>query len=314
MAAIIEIMPSPPPPPPHPSPPPHHCKLTYSKIQSIKLPNNSIQIFYRFVSTDILESFSLPHQPTSSSSTPRGDEEEVGITEGTAGDAGKGSYRPYDVTTPPSPTLPPPVLLLPQQPPLPSPLPPALPPPPHQPPPSSRSGWYLPVVFTPGGQGGMTDECLHKVVLPYVSQMLTDPITALDSSPYTTSCCNPDCMSVDRKVKPVKRTVLGILWDRRNCGMSSVRFDDADNQTENDQQADDLAYLLSSLGFVGPRSSGGSILVGTSSGGRMSLLCAQRHPHVVRGLVLNNLTGGQLASDVLAEVYYGQYISILEGG
>src|ERR1700719_1025696 len=69
-----------------------------------------------------------------------------------------------------------------------------------------------------------------------------------------------------------------LVYDRRNCGASSVSFDGG--SSENEIWAEDLRAVLSQLDAL-PAYIGGS-----SSGGRLALLMALRHPGDVRGLLL----------------------------
>jgi pimeloyl-ACP methyl ester carboxylesterase len=97
-----------------------------------------------------------------------------------------------------------------------------------------------------------------------------------------------------------------LLHDRRNCGASDVSI--GGDVSEYEVWADDLADLLDQLGaapaFVG----------GASSGCRLSLLVAMRHPAVVRGLLLWRVTGGQHAANRLAYNYYDQFIEMAQRG
>lgn len=97
-----------------------------------------------------------------------------------------------------------------------------------------------------------------------------------------------------------------VLHDRRNCGASDVVIDG--DESEYEIWADDLHALLQLLGglpaYVG----------GCSSGARLSLLLALRHPRAVRGLLLWRVTGGRRAAERLSEKYYGQYIKLAEQG
>jgi pimeloyl-ACP methyl ester carboxylesterase len=97
-----------------------------------------------------------------------------------------------------------------------------------------------------------------------------------------------------------------LLHDRRNCGASDVVIEG--EQSEYEIWADDLHELLSQLGalpvFVG----------GSSSGCRLSLLFALRHPEVVRALLLWRVTGGPFAAQRLAHNYYGQFIDAAKQG
>jgi pimeloyl-ACP methyl ester carboxylesterase len=97
-----------------------------------------------------------------------------------------------------------------------------------------------------------------------------------------------------------------LIHDRRNCGASDVSFDDSASEYE--IWADDLHALLQQLG-TGPVIAGGG-----SSGCRLSLLLALRHPQDVRALLLWRVTGGRFACERLAENYYGQYIKAAQQG
>ncbi|HEY1259249.1 MAG TPA: alpha/beta hydrolase, partial [Stellaceae bacterium] len=96
-----------------------------------------------------------------------------------------------------------------------------------------------------------------------------------------------------------------LVYDRRNCGASSVAFE---GDAENEVWAEDLRELLLHLdalpAFVG----------GSSSGCRLALLLALRHPAAVRGLLLWRVTGGAYAAQWLVQQYYTQYIELAERG
>jgi len=97
-----------------------------------------------------------------------------------------------------------------------------------------------------------------------------------------------------------------LIHDRRNCGASDVLFDS--DTAEHEVWADDLYELLRTIdalpAFVG----------GSSSGCRLSLAFALRHPQSVRGLLLWRVTGGTFAAERLAREYYGQYIAAAQAG
>jgi pimeloyl-ACP methyl ester carboxylesterase len=97
-----------------------------------------------------------------------------------------------------------------------------------------------------------------------------------------------------------------LIYDRRNCGASGVAFDGGD--AENEIWAEDLRVLLAELGaspaFVG----------GSSSGCRLALLFALRHPGAVRGLLLWRVTGGAYAAQRLTQNYYTSMIEAAETG
>ncbi len=87
-----------------------------------------------------------------------------------------------------------------------------------------------------------------------------------------------------------------LLHDRRNCGASDVGFDLG--RSEYEMWADDLHGLLARLG-MGP-----AVVGGSSSGARLALTMALRHPADVRALLLMRITGGRFAVDRLVEKYY----------
>jgi pimeloyl-ACP methyl ester carboxylesterase len=97
-----------------------------------------------------------------------------------------------------------------------------------------------------------------------------------------------------------------LVHDRRNCGSSDVSVEGPGS--ENDLWADDLHELLRQHTAL-PAWIGGS-----SSGCRLALLFALRHPQAVRGLLLWRVTGGLAAAKRLAQRYYGQYIEIARTG
>ena len=97
-----------------------------------------------------------------------------------------------------------------------------------------------------------------------------------------------------------------LVHDRRNCGASDVAIEGTGSEFE--IWADDLHELLKQLGGL-PAWIGGS-----SSGCRMALLFAMRHPRATRGMLLWRVTGGGAAAKRLAQRYYGQYIPIARQG
>jgi len=97
-----------------------------------------------------------------------------------------------------------------------------------------------------------------------------------------------------------------LLHDRRNCGASEVAFDGS--ASENEIWADDLHELGKQLDAL-PMYVGGS-----SSGARLAILYALRHPAALRGMLLWRVTGGKEAVDKLAESYYGQFARIARAG
>lgn len=97
-----------------------------------------------------------------------------------------------------------------------------------------------------------------------------------------------------------------LIHDRRNCGASDVVIDG--DESEYEIWADDLYELLSQFNAL-PAFIGGS-----SSGCRLSILFALRHPEAVRALLLWRVTGGPFAAQRLAENYYGQFIKAAKEG
>ncbi len=85
-----------------------------------------------------------------------------------------------------------------------------------------------------------------------------------------------------------------IIWDRPNCGASSVEFR---GRSESEVQADALAALLRHL-EVGP-----TIIIGGSGGARVSLLTAARNPDISAGLAMWWISGGIYGLHVLAQYY-----------
>src|SRR5215467_1459623 len=86
-----------------------------------------------------------------------------------------------------------------------------------------------------------------------------------------------------------------LVYDRRNCGASGISFDGGNS--ENEAWAADLHELLLQLDAL-PAFIGGS-----SSGCRLALLAALRHPADLRGLLLWRVTGGAYAAARLVQNY-----------
>lgn len=110
--------------------------------------------------------------------------------------------------------------------------------------------------------------------------------------------------SLGQKIAEAGHRVL--VYDRRNCGASSVSFDGGNS--ENEVWADDLHQLLLQLDAL-PAFIGGS-----SSGCRLALLAALRRPADLRGLLLWRVTGGAYAAQRLVQNYYTQFIEAAERG
>ena len=109
--------------------------------------------------------------------------------------------------------------------------------------------------------------------------------------------------SLAEKIAEAGNRVL--IYDRRNCGASGVAFE---GNSENEVWVEDLHALLLQLdaapAFIG----------GSSSGCRLALLFALRHPAAVRGLLLWRVTGGRYAAERLVQNYYSQFIDMAQKG
>lgn len=88
-----------------------------------------------------------------------------------------------------------------------------------------------------------------------------------------------------------------LIWDRPNCGESSVCFD---GPTESDMQADALAGLLRHLDLAP------AVVLGGSGGARVSLLTVANHPDVASALAVLWISGGAFGLMTLAVHYCGQ--------
>lgn len=96
-----------------------------------------------------------------------------------------------------------------------------------------------------------------------------------------------------------------LVYDRRNCGASDVSFEGA---SESDVWAEDLRALLAHVGATP------AYVAGCSSGCRMSLVLALKHPAAVRALLLWRVTGGAYAAGRLAINYYTAFIDAARAG
>jgi len=96
-----------------------------------------------------------------------------------------------------------------------------------------------------------------------------------------------------------------LIWDRPNCGGSSVNFTGA---SESVMQADALAALLRHLDF------GPTVIVGGSGGARVSLLTAARNPDVAAGLGVWWISGGVYGNMLLGNVYCVPSLTTLWNG
>ena len=87
-----------------------------------------------------------------------------------------------------------------------------------------------------------------------------------------------------------------LVWDRPNCGASSVCFE---GSSESAMQADALAGLIRHLD-LGP-----TVIAGGSGGSRVSMLTAARHRDVAAGLALWWISGGVYGLMALGTHYCG---------
>ena len=100
-----------------------------------------------------------------------------------------------------------------------------------------------------------------------------------------------------------------LIHDRRNCGASDVVFEGTpEAPTEYEIWAEDLYAMLKHFNATPAWVGGGS------SGCRMSMLLALRHPDAVKGLLLWRVTGGEFAAKRLANQYYFQFIKAAKKG
>jgi pimeloyl-ACP methyl ester carboxylesterase len=116
-------------------------------------------------------------------------------------------------------------------------------------------------------------------------------------------------------VKPLAQRIAAagyrvLIHDRRNCGASAVLLEG--DAAEHEVWADDLHALFQHVGALPAASR--VFIGGSSSGCRMALAFARRHPQAVRGLLLWRVTGGAFAAQRLAREYYGQYIAAAQAG
>jgi len=96
-----------------------------------------------------------------------------------------------------------------------------------------------------------------------------------------------------------------VIYDRRNCGASSIGID---GESENEEWVADLHALLQQIDAL-PAYIGGS-----SSGCRLAMILALRRPEAVRGLLLWRVTGGAYAAERLCNQYYTAHIEAAKKG
>lgn len=97
-----------------------------------------------------------------------------------------------------------------------------------------------------------------------------------------------------------------LIWDRPNCGASSVSFV---GPSETELHADVLADLLRTLDLAP------AVITGGSAGSRSALATVVRHPDVAAGLALWLVSGGVYGLMTLASFYYGDsFFAAYTGG
>lgn len=97
-----------------------------------------------------------------------------------------------------------------------------------------------------------------------------------------------------------------IIHDRRNCGRSDIVI--GGELSEQHLWAEEMAGLLKQIGAAPAYAAGGS------AGSRTSLTLAVRHPEVVKGVYVWEVSGGPRSAELMAPLYYGQYIEAAERG
>jgi len=97
-----------------------------------------------------------------------------------------------------------------------------------------------------------------------------------------------------------------ILHDRRNCGRSEVAI--GGELSEQHHWAEEMAGLLSHIGAAPAYGAGGS------AGSRTTLTMAARHPEVVKGVYVWEVSGGPISGAVMSPGYYGQFIEAAQKG
>jgi len=97
-----------------------------------------------------------------------------------------------------------------------------------------------------------------------------------------------------------------ILHDRRNCGRSDVNI--SGDLSEQHIWAEEMAGLLRHL------NTGPVFAAGGSAGSRTSMTLAVRHPELVSGLFIWEVSGGPRSAEIMSPGYYGQYIDAATNG
>ena len=97
-----------------------------------------------------------------------------------------------------------------------------------------------------------------------------------------------------------------IIHDRRNCGRSDVNI--SGDLSEQHIWAEEMAGLLQQL------DTGPVFAAGGSAGSRTSMTLAARHPELVSGLFIWEVSGGPRSAEIMSPGYYGQYIEAAANG
>jgi len=97
-----------------------------------------------------------------------------------------------------------------------------------------------------------------------------------------------------------------ILHDRRNCGKSDIVI--GGELSEQHAWGEEMAGLLKQIGAAP------AYLIGGSAGSRTSITVAVRHPEVVKGIYVWEVSGGPISGTSMSPGYYGQYIDAAEQG
>ena len=97
-----------------------------------------------------------------------------------------------------------------------------------------------------------------------------------------------------------------ILHDRRNCGKSDIVI--GGDLSEQHAWGEEMAGLLKQIGAAP------AYLAGGSAGSRTSITVAVRHPEVVKGIYVWEVSGGPISGTSMSPGYYGQYIDAAKQG
>ena len=112
-------------------------------------------------------------------------------------------------------------------------------------------------------------------------------------------------------LRPIAALISGqcrvIIHDRRNCGRSDINI--SGELSEQHIWAEEMSGLLKHL------DTGPVFAAGGSAGSRTSMTLAVRHPELVSGLFIWEVSGGPRSAEIMSPGYYGQYIeAAVKGG